>query len=219
MHLFLVVFGGVSQTWSLVLAVVIALSLVVSNITAATQQSVKRMLAYSSISHAAFMLMAILANNRGWASINAILYYSLAYSIGSIAAFTVLYNVSKAKKSSNIEAFNGLGKRHPFLAACMVIAMLSLAGIPITAGFFAKYFVFSVLIGTSFKWLIMVAILTSAVGVYYYFKIIIAMYFKQEESHEEVTMETSHLLLLALTSLFTIALGVVPNYVIEIFSN
>ena len=219
MHLFLVVFGGVSQTWSLVLAVVIALSLVVSNITAATQQSVKRMLAYSSISHAAFMLMAILANNRGWASINAILYYSLAYSIGSIAAFTVLYNVSKAKKSSNIEAFNGLGKRYPFLAACMVIAMLSLAGIPITAGFFAKYFVFSVLIGTSFKWLIIVAILTSAVGVYYYFKVIIAMYFKQEESHEEVTMETSHLLLLALTSLFTIALGVVPNYVIEIFSN
>jgi NADH-quinone oxidoreductase subunit N len=219
MHLFLVVFGGVSQTWSLVLAVVIALSLVVSNITAATQQSVKRMLAYSSISHAAFMLMAILANNRGWASINAILYYSLAYSIGSIAAFTVLYNVSKAKKSSNIEAFNGLGKRYPFLAACMVIAMLSLAGIPITAGFFAKYFVFSVLIGTSFKWLIIVAILTSAVGVYYYFKVIIAMYFKQEESHEEVTMETSHVLLLALTSLFTIALGVVPNYVIEIFSN
>jgi NADH-quinone oxidoreductase subunit N len=219
MHLFLVVFGGVSQTWSLVLAVVIALSLVVSNITAATQQSVKRMLAYSSISHAAFMLMAILANNRGWASISAILYYSLAYSIGSIAAFTVLYNVSKAKNSSTIEAFNGLGKRHPFMAACMVIAMLSLAGIPITAGFFAKYFVFSVLIGTSFKWLIIVAILTSAVGVYYYFKVIIAMYFKQEESDEEVTMETSHVLLLALTSLFTIALGIVPNYVIEIFSN
>lgn len=218
MHLFLVVFGGVSETWSMVLAVVIALSLVVSNLTAATQHSVKRMLAYSSISHAAFMLMAILANNRGWASINAILYYSLAYSIGSIAAFTVLYNVSKSKNSSNIEAFNGLGKRHPFMAACMVVAMLSLAGIPITAGFFAKYFVFSVLIGTSFKWLIIVAILTSAIGVYYYFKVIIAMYFKKEESHEVISMETSHVLLLVLTTLFTIALGVVPNYVIEIFS-
>ncbi|MBC7694596.1 MAG: NADH-quinone oxidoreductase subunit N [Burkholderiales bacterium] len=218
MHLFLVVFGGVSETWSMVLAVVIALSLVISNFTAAAQQSVKRMLAYSSISHAAFMLMAILANNRGWASINAILYYSLAYSIGSIAAFTVLYNVSKARNSSNIEAFNGLGKRHPFMAACMVIAMLSLAGIPVTAGFFAKYFVFSVLIGTSFKWLIILAISTSAVGVYYYFKVIIAMYFKSEESPEEVTMETSHVLLLALTALFTIALGLVPNYVIEIFN-
>jgi NADH-quinone oxidoreductase subunit N len=173
MRLFLVVFGGVNESWSMVLAVVIALSLVVSNITAATQQSVKRMLAYSSISHAAFMLMAILANQRGMASVSAILYYSLAYSVGSIAAFTVLYNVSKAKDNANIEAFNGLGKRHPFMAACMVVAMLSLAGIPITAGFFAKYFIFSVMIGTTFKWLIILAILTSAVGVYYYFKVII----------------------------------------------
>lgn len=217
MQLFVIVFGGVSDTWSMVLAVIIALSLIVSNITAATQQSVKRMLAYSSISHAAFMLMAILAHTKSFASINAILYYSLAYSIGSIAAFTVLYNVSKAKGSSNIEAFNGLGKRHPFMAACMVVAMLSLAGIPVTAGFFAKYFVFTVMIGTTFKWLIMLAILTSAVGVYYYFKVIIAMYFKQEDSHEEVKMETSHVLLLALTTLFTIALGLVPKYVIEIF--
>lgn len=218
MRLFLVVFGGVNETWSMILAVVIALSLVVSNITAATQNSVKRMLAYSSISHAAFMLMAILANQRGMASVSAILYYSLAYSVGSIAAFTVLYNVSKAKDNANIEAFNGLGKRHPFMAACMVVAMLSLAGIPITAGFFAKYFIFSVMIGTTFKWLIILAILTSAVGVYYYFKVIIAMYFKQEDSEQEVTMETSHVLLLALTTIFTLALGIVPKYVIEIFS-
>lgn len=218
MRLFLVVFGGINESWSVVLAVVIALSLVVSNITAATQQSVKRMLAYSSISHAAFMLMAILANQRGMASVSAILYYSLAYSVGSIAAFTVLYNVSKAKDNANIEAFNGLGKRHPFMAACMVVAMLSLAGIPITAGFFAKYFIFSVMIGTTFKWLIILAVLTSAVGVYYYFKVIIAMYFKQEDGEQEVTMETSHVLLLALTTIFTLALGIVPKYVIEIFS-
>ena len=218
MRLFLVVFGGVNESWSMVLAVVIALSLVVSNITAATQQSVKRMLAYSSISHAAFMLMAILANQRGMASVSAILYYSLAYSVGSIAAFTVLYNVSKAKDNANIEAFNGLGKRHPFMAACMVVAMLSLAGIPITAGFFAKYFIFSVMIGTTFKWLIILAILTSAVGVYYYFKVIIAMYFKEEDGEQEVAMETSHVLLLALTTIFTLALGIVPKYVIEIFS-
>ena len=218
MRLFLVVFGGVNETWSMILALVIALSLVVSNITAATQQSVKRMLAYSSISHAGFMLMAILANQRGMTSVSAILYYSLAYSVGSISAFTVLYNVSKSKHSLNIDAFNGLAKRHPLMAACMVIAMLSLAGIPVTAGFFAKYFVFSVLIGTSFKWLIVIAILTSAIGVYYYFKVIIAMYFKQEESEQEVTMETSHVFLLALTTLFTLALGIVPGYVIEIFS-
>ena len=218
MHLFLVVFGKVSESWSMVLAVIIALSLIISNITAASQQSVKRMLAYSSISHAAFMLMAILANNRGFGSVNAILYYSLAYSIGSIGAFAVVYNVAKGSDNANLEAFNGLGKRHPLMAVCMVIAMLSLAGIPITAGFFAKYFIFTTMIGTPYKWLIMLAILTSAVGVYYYFKVIIAMYFKKAHNEDAIQIETSHVVLLILTTLFTIALGIVPNYVIEIFS-
>lgn len=218
MHLFLVVFGKVSESWSMVLAVIIALSLIISNVTAATQQSVKRMLAYSSISHAAFMLMAILANNRGFGSVNAILYYSLAYSIGSIGAFAVVYNVSKNNDDPSIEAFNGLGKRNPLMAVCMVIAMLSLAGIPITAGFFAKYFIFTTMIGTPYKWLLILAILTSAVGVYYYFRVIIAMYFKKSANEETVQVETSHTLLLVLTALFTLALGIVPNYVIEIFS-
>lgn len=218
MRLFLVTFGGVNETWGIILAVVIALSLVVSNITAATQQSVKRMLAYSSISHAAFILMAILANNRGMASVSAILYYSLAYSIGSIAAFTVVYHVSKQESgSSNIEAFNGLAKRHPLMAVCMTVAMFSLAGIPVTSGFFAKYFVFSLLIGTSYNWLIILAILTSAVGVYYYFKVIIAMYFKTPAKEDGITIDSSHVVLLLLTTLFTIALGLVPNFVIEIF--
>lgn len=218
MRLFLVTFGGVNETWGMILSVVIALSLVVSNITAAAQQSVKRMLAYSSISHAAFMLMAILANNRGMASVSAILYYSLAYSIGSITAFTVVYHVSKEENgSSNLEAFNGLAKRHPLMAVCMTVAMLSLAGIPVTSGFFAKYFVFSLLIGTSYNWLIILAILTSAVGVYYYFKVIISMYFKAPAKHDGITIDSSHVVLLLLTTLFTIALGLVPNFVIEIF--
>lgn len=219
LHLFLVVFGKVSDTWSLTLAIVIALSLVVSNISAATQQSVKRMLAYSSISHAAFMLMPILANIRGWTSVNAILYYTLAYSIGSIAAFTVVYNVSKQNNgNSTIESFNGLSKRNPLMAVCMVVALLSLAGIPITAGFFAKYFVFTTLIGTPYKWLLIVAILTSAVGVYYYFKVLIAMYFKPAETEEPLKIELSHTLLLVIVTLLTLMLGFIPNYVIEIFS-
>lgn len=218
MRLFLVIFGGVNESWSMILAAVIALSLIVSNITAVSQQSVKRMLAYSSISHAAFMLMAILANQKGMASVSAILYYSLAYSIGSITAFTVLYNVSKSNDNSNYEAFNGLGKRHPFMAFCMVVSMFSLAGIPITAGFFAKYFIFSIMMATAFKWLVVLAILMSAIGVYYYFKVIIAMYFKKADTEEGLQIETSHVLLLALTTIFTLALGIVPKYVIEIFS-
>lgn len=217
LRLFLIGFGGVSEAWTMILVVVIALSLVIANFTAATQSNVKRLLAYSSISHAAFMLMVVLANLRSNATLGALLYYSLAYSIGSIAAFGIVYNVTK-KGDESIEAFNGLAKRNPLIAACMVVAMLSLAGIPITAGFFAKYFVLINMIGTGYKWLIILAILTSAIGVYYYFKVIIAMYFKPANETEEVPVELSQKTVILLTTIITLALGVVPGFVAEMFT-
>lgn len=217
LRLFLVGFGGVTEIWTTILVAIIALSLVIANFSAAMQTNVKRMLAYSSISHAAFMLMVVLANVRSNATLGALLYYSLAYSIGSIAAFGILYNVTK-KGDESFEAFNGLGKRNPLMAACMVVAMLSLAGIPITAGFFAKYFVLINMIGTSYKWLIILAMLTSAVGVYYYFKVIIAMYFKPATETEEVPVELSQKTVIILTTIITLALGVVPGFVAEMFS-
>lgn len=217
LRLFLVGFGGVTEVWTMILVSVIALSLVIANFSAAAQSNVKRMLAYSSISHAAFMLMVVLANLRSNATLGALLYYSLAYSIGSIAAFGVLYNVTK-KGDESFEAFNGLAKRNPLMAACMTVAMLSLAGIPITAGFFAKYFVLITMIGTAYKWLIVLAILTSAIGVYYYFKVIIAMYFKPPVETEEVPVELSQKMVIVLTTIITLALGVVPGFVAEMFS-
>ena len=213
MRLFLIGFGGINETWSLALSIIIALSLVISNITAASQSSVKRMLAYSSISHAAFMLMAILAVNVHF-SVQAILYYTLAYSIGSIASFTVLYQVSKNGDTS-FEAFNGLAKRNPMIALGMLIAMLSLAGIPVTAGFFAKYFIFTTLMASSFKWLLILAVLTSCVGVYYYFKVIIAMYFKKPHTEEPLQIDSSHAMLLGITSVITIVIGLLPDLIVR----
>lgn len=218
LRLFMDGFGGVTEVWTKVLVAVIALSLIVANFSAATQNNVKRMLAYSSISHAAFMLMVVLANLRNNATLDALLYYSLAYSIGSIAAFGVLYNVTK-NGDETIDAFNGLGKRNPLMAACMTVAMLSLAGIPITAGFFAKYFVLINMIGTSYKWLIILAILTSAVGIYYYFKVIIAMYFKPVTTEgDTVPVELSQKMVIILTTIITLALGAVPGFVAEMFT-
>ncbi|HWY10010.1 MAG TPA: NADH-quinone oxidoreductase subunit N [Bacteroidia bacterium] len=217
LRLFLIGFSGVSEVWSTILPIIIALSLVIANFSAAMQINVKRMLAYSSISHAAFMLMVVLANVRSNATLGALLYYSLAYSIGSIAAFGVLYNVTK-KGDESFDAFNGLGKRNPLMAACMTIAMLSLAGIPITAGFFAKYFVFAIMIGTAYKWLLILAILTSAVGVYYYLKVIISMYFRTSAETEEVHIELSQKTVIILTTIITLALGLVPGFVAEMFS-
>jgi NADH-quinone oxidoreductase subunit N len=217
LRLFLIGFGGVTEIWTVILVAIIALSLVIANFSAAMQSNVKRMLAYSSISHAAFMLMVVLANLRSNATLGALLYYSLAYSIGSIAAFGVLYSVTK-KGDESFEAFNGLGKRNPLMAACMVVAMLSLAGIPVTAGFFAKYFVFINMIGTDYKWLLILAILTSAVGVYYYFKVIIAMYFKTSAETEAVPFELPNKMVVIVTTIITLALGIVPGFVVEMFS-
>ena len=181
MRLFLIGFGGINETWSVALSIIIALSLVISNITAASQSSVKRM---------------------------------LAYSIGSIASFTVLYQVSKNGDTS-FEAFNGLAKRNPMIALGMLIAMLSLAGIPVTAGFFAKYFIFTTLMASSFKWLLILAVLTSCVGVYYYFKVIIAMYFKKPHTEEPLQIDSSHAMLLAITTVITIVIGLLPDLIIR----
>lgn len=217
MRLFLIGFAEISTLWTGILAGVIALSLVIANFSAAMQNNVKRMLAYSSISHAAFMLMVVLANVRTNMSVNALIYYSLAYSLGSIAAFGIVYNVTK-NGNENIDSFNGLSKRNPVLALCMTVAMLSLAGIPVTSGFFAKYFVFTTMIGTQYKWLIIIAVLTSLVGVYYYLRVIIAMYFKEEEIQESINVEKSNMLVISLTALATIVIGVAPSIISEMFS-
>lgn len=216
LRLFLIGFADVSAVWTGILAAVVALSLIIANFSAAMQTSVKRMLAYSSISHAGFMLMVIMANVRSNMSLDAIIYYSLAYSIGSITSFGILYNVSR-NGNETISAFNGLSKRNPFLAMCMTISMLSLAGIPITAGFFAKYFVFTTVIGTDYQWLLILAVITSAVGAYYYLKIIIAMYFKEQEEKEAVVMEGSNKFVIVLTTVVTLFIGIAPGMIAEMF--
>ncbi|MBS1647661.1 MAG: NADH-quinone oxidoreductase subunit N [Bacteroidetes bacterium] len=214
MRLFLVGFGSATSVWAMAMAGIIALSLIISNMTAAAQSSVKRMLAYSSISHAAFMLMGILAVNPIY-SMRAILYYALAYSVATIGGFTVLYRVEK-QSGNTYDDFNGLAKRNPFAALGMLICMLSLAGIPVTAGFFAKYFIFTALIGSTYKWLLVLAVIMSCVGVYYYIKVIIAMYFKKPTHQEPLLIEKSHTLLLAIAVVLVLVLGLLPNFVLSV---
>jgi NADH-quinone oxidoreductase subunit N len=216
LRLFMISFEPVGNVWGTMLQLVIALSLVIANFTAAMQTSVKRMLAYSSISHAAFMLMVLLANVRNNLSLDALIYYSFAYSMGSIAAFGILYYVSR-RGDESFDAFNGLYRKNPWMAFCMAIAMLSLAGIPITAGFFAKYFVFAAVINTSFKWLLILGVITSAVAVYYYLKVIIAMYFREGHG-EPVHFATSGKIVIGLSIILTLALGIVPGVITKLFT-
>lgn len=213
LRLFAFTFAGAGSVWVDVLCVIAALTLLVGNITAVVQTSTKRMLAYSSIAHAGYMLLALIALNQFTQS--SVLFYSLAYSIGSVASFGILNIVTAARGNDSTEAFNGLAKTNPLLAAAMTVALLSLAGIPPTAGFFAKYYIFTAAFTSGYGWLVLIAILASLIGVYYYFRIIIAMYFK-ESTEASIEVTANHKLLFVLTILLTIALGLFPDFIIRL---
>jgi len=213
LRLFSTSFASVNDTWVNIVWVMAALTLLVGNITAVMQTSTKRMLAYSSVAHAGYMLLALLAGNSY--SSSAILFYTTAYSIGSIATFCILNIVTNAKGNDTVDSFNGLGKSNPFLALVMTIALLSLAGIPPTAGFFAKYYIFTAAFQSGFTGLVLIAIIASLVGVYYYFRIIIAMYFK-ESTDESITVKINHKILLITVAIAIIALGLFPDFIIRL---
>ena len=192
-----------------------ALTMVIGNITAAVQVNVKRLLAFSSIGHAGFMLIAILTMSDF--SAKAILYYTAAYSASSIAAFLVLYLVSSSNGGdATIDSFNGLVKRNPIMAGTMTMALLSMAGIPPLAGFFAKYFIFVTALQSGFKGLVLIAILSSLVGVYYYFKIIIAMFFGNPEGRPTFNLSATHKILLIFTAALIVFLGVMPDLLMQL---
>jgi NADH-quinone oxidoreductase subunit N len=213
LRLFASTFAGAGNVWIDILCVIAALTLLVGNITAVVQTSTKRMLAYSSIAHAGYMLLALIALNQFTQS--SVLFYALAYSIGSIASFGVLNIITTARGNDTTEAFNGLAKTNPLLAVAMTVALLSLAGIPPTAGFFAKYYIFTAAFQGGYGWLVLIAILASLIGVYYYFRIIIAMFFK-EGNEAPIEVSANHKMLFIVTIILTIALGLFPDFIIRL---
>ncbi|MCO4291282.1 NADH-quinone oxidoreductase subunit N [Solitalea sp. MAHUQ-68] len=214
LRLFGSAFSSVPPIWTVTIAAMVVITLLIGNITAAFQQNVKRMLAYSSISHAGYMLIAILL--LGQASPNAILIYSVAYSIASVASFGVIVAVKEHKGSDDLSAFNGLGRTNPVLAFVMTVALCSLGGIPLTAGFFGKFYIFGVAIAANYTWLIAIAVLMAAVGIYYYFKVIIAMYLRDSESGESIQLNGSYQFVLIFCVLVTILLGIAPSLITNI---
>lgn len=210
LRLFHVGLSGISEHWSMVLAVVTAATLLVGNVTAVFQQSVKRMLAYSSIAQAGFMLFAVLSvhTDVAW---KGILLYAVAYSVASIGMFAVLVKL----KDYTYDGFNGLAKKNPLLAFVTTIFLFSLAGIPVTGGFMAKYYVLMALTQHGgYMWLIIFALLMAAISVYYYFRVIMAMYFKtgEPELHEPVSAFDKYMLLI--TCLIVIILGINPQLIL-----
>jgi NADH-quinone oxidoreductase subunit N len=202
----------ISYQYQIVVVIVSIASMTVGNIMALKQANVKRMLAFSGISHAGFMLMTLLSATT---SASSLLYYASAYSLAGIAAFAVILYVCKNQDNEDIANFHGLGKTNPLLAAVLTGALLSMAGIPVFAGFFAKLNLFSQTIQSGWLVLVIAAVINSIISVGYYFKLILAMYTK--DSNEARTGTPILIYGVAIIAiLLNIAIGLFPSLVMDL---
>jgi len=201
-------FGELRSQWQLLVAVLTAATLFIGNITAVFQQSVKRMLAYSSIAQAGFMMLSLYAMNAD--AKEGLLLYTAAYSLATIGIFAVLIKM----KDYTFDGFNGFARSQPLLAATTTIFLLSLAGIPLTAGFLSKFYMLKAALGTGkYLWLVIFAVLMAAVSVYYYFRVIQAMYFKEGET-PAMEIRPAFKWALVILAALVILLGIFPNLII-----
>jgi NADH-quinone oxidoreductase subunit N len=206
--------ADINYSFQIVVVIVSILSMTVGNIMALRQVNVKRMLAFSGISHAGFMLMTLLSLSS---SAGSLLYYTSAYALSGIASFSVILYVCKNRENEDIVNFHGLGKTNPLLAAILTGSLLSMAGIPIFAGFFAKLVLFSQTIQAGYLVVVIFAVINSIISVGYYFKLILAMYTK--EPNETRTGKPFLIYAVAVVAiLLNIVIGLFPSLVLDLLA-
>lgn len=211
-----VFFIGMTTEVRTLLAVLLVLTLLFGNITALKQRNLKRIMGYSGISHAGFMLMTVLAFGNEF-SANSLLYYGAAYSFAAIAAFSVILAVTEGKNDEDISKIFGLGKRNPLLAVIMACAMMSLGGIPIFAGFFAKMFAFEQMLALGNVWLVIFGVIFSIVAICYYFKVVNVVYTKEnEEDSTKLKASTIYIVVACVAITLNILLGLFPSIIMEL---
>src|SRR5437868_312669 len=215
-----ILFGAASDTgnaWFWLVWVSAALSMTLGNLGALLQNNVKRMLAYSSIAHAGYLLVAFAA--RGDIGIAAAIFYTASYAAMNVGAFAVVSHFSRSgERYVNMEDYSGLGKRSPVLAATLSVFLLSLLGLPATGGFFAKFYVFNAAIKSDLIWLTVIGLINSAIASYYYLRVIVVMYmYEPQEGEQKLRLQAAPGLTAALviTAVITIWLGVKPGNVLD----
>lgn len=204
-----------SLSWENTLWGLAVLTMTVGNLSALAQTGIKRMLAYSSIAHAGYMLVGVVAMNELGAA--GILYYLGAYLFMNVGAFTIAWLVNhRGGGEYRISDYAQLGYRSPTLAILMSIVLLSLTGIPPLAGFFGKLYVFSAAVQAGYVWLVVIAVLNNAVSVYYYLRVIVVMYMKEEEGLREVERAPSVAFTAAVCAILIILLGVFSGSLLDL---
>jgi NADH-quinone oxidoreductase subunit N len=203
-----------SEKIHLLIVVISILSMTVGNLMALRQKNVKRMLAFSGVSHAGYMIMALLSIST---AASTLLYYTAAYALAGIASFAVIIYVTKDKGNEDVSNFNGLGKTNPLMAAILTASLLSMAGIPIFSGFFAKFMLFAQTIKAGYITVVVVAVVNSIISVGYYFKLILAMYTK-EASEEKTTVPFVYHAVAVVAILLNIIMGIYPSFVTNLLN-
>ncbi|NLN86122.1 MAG: NADH-quinone oxidoreductase subunit N [Syntrophomonadaceae bacterium] len=213
-RILLIAFPPTSLDWKLILAVLAALTIIIGNLTALPQTNVKRMLAYSSIAQAGYILVGLVAANTY--GLKGVLFYAMTYVFANVAAFAVTAVVEVAEGNAELESFNGLGRRAPMPAAVMTICLLSLAGIPPMAGFAGKLYLFSGAIQGGYLWLAFIGLLMSMISVYYYLHVAKAMYIGISSREDRVLLPVPVRIALWICLLGTILMGVYPGPLSEL---
>jgi NADH-quinone oxidoreductase subunit N len=204
--------ADISSAYQNIIVIISIASMTVGNIMALRQNNVKRMLAFSGISHAGFMMMTLLSLSN---SSGNLLYYTVAYALAGIASFAVIINVTRNKDNEDIINFNGLGKTNPVMAAVLTASLLSMAGIPIFSGFFAKFMLFTQTIQAGFLIVVIAGVINSIISVGYYFKLILAMYTK-EPSEEKQSTPFVYYAVGIVSIIFNIIIGLYPSLVTDL---
>lgn len=201
-------FGSASLNFGNIIAALSFLTMFIGNLSAIYQNSFKRMLAFSGVAQAGYLLMGLLVNTQEGS--NAILFYSFAYALASLTSFGVLLLFDFAFKTESIDSLKGLSKTNPLLAFALMFAMLSLAGIPPTAGFFGKYYLFTTAIKSGYTGLVVCAVISSLISVFYYFRIIINMY-AYPNTNTNLQIPTAYKVVFVVCTTATLILGIYPS--------
>ena len=207
-------FLEIHYQWQDIFWILAVLTMTVGNLSALVQHNVKRMLAFSSVSHAGFLVMGILVLNE--TSISAVLFYLFVYSVVNLGTFAIVSVAEKEEKGLEFKDYRGMAVQHPWLSAAMTIFMLSLAGFPPTAGFIAKYGLLSAAVAQGYIWLAVIGVLNTLISVYYYLRLVVNMYMQKEEGALIPSYNMLAIGLIGLMALLMIVLGIIPGYLLEI---
>ncbi len=217
-RIFAEAFPEMSPSWETLLSIIAVLSMFVGNLGAIMQTNIKRMLAFSSISHAGYILMAIIAKSSLGGS--ALLFYMLAYTFMTFGIFGIVIILGrKGEENLEIENYSGLAYKHPIIALSMTIFLLSLGGLPPFSGFVAKFYIFSAAIQEGLLTLVIIAVLNSAISFYYYLKVVVFMYMKESEAEFKISLTPMTLFVILIGVIGTINLGIFPNTIITLASH